>query len=258
MSRKTIMLVDDNRNTLVTLGDFLRYKGYDVVEASSGEQALKVLGQITPDLMVLDISMPGIGGVGVLKQLHDANGKTPFPVLVFTARAEMADFFDSLDVHGFLSKTASELEVLDKIQNILQHKPEPEAPKAEDAGSPSATSGFRVLVGESDVLLSHKIQQVFADNGYEVKTVSTGPELLEAAVTFQPAIILMNDILPYMNGGAAAAVLAHMPSCRAVPLALYEDSVTSGMKAHLPNGSHVHHCAADPQALLALTKKILA
>jgi len=61
--RYTIMIVDDNRHLLVALGDYLTFQGYDVVTAATGEEALRKLERGGADLIVLDIGMPGMGGM---------------------------------------------------------------------------------------------------------------------------------------------------------------------------------------------------
>ena len=98
-TKKTILLIDDDTSLLVTLSDFLRFEGYDVTTADSGEQGLKRLKTLEPDLIILDMSMPGMGGIGFLKEISVV-GKPKHPVLVLTARANMAEFFADIDVDG--------------------------------------------------------------------------------------------------------------------------------------------------------------
>ncbi|NQT93034.1 MAG: response regulator [Lentisphaerae bacterium] len=60
--KKRILLIDDDTSLLTTLSDFLSFEGYEVVTADSGEQGLRRLQTTEPDLIVLDMSMPGMGG----------------------------------------------------------------------------------------------------------------------------------------------------------------------------------------------------
>ena len=62
--KEHILLVDDEKHLLVSLRDYLTFEHFTVTTAQSGEEALEVLERITPDLIVLDISMPGMGGMG--------------------------------------------------------------------------------------------------------------------------------------------------------------------------------------------------
>ena len=61
--KRNILLIDDDASLLATLGDFLESEGYGVHKAESGEQALAMLRVLKPDLIVLDMSMPGMGGM---------------------------------------------------------------------------------------------------------------------------------------------------------------------------------------------------
>ena len=72
-----ILLVDDDRLILATLGTGLRRAGYSVSEANSGEQALRLAAERKPDLALLDIRMPGMSGIEVAAQFRETHG-TPF------------------------------------------------------------------------------------------------------------------------------------------------------------------------------------
>ena len=73
--KRTILIVDDDRSLLTTLSDFLAFEGYEVLTAESGEDGLRTLTDATPDLIILDMSMPGMGGVGF--RLFGLPGTTP-------------------------------------------------------------------------------------------------------------------------------------------------------------------------------------
>ena len=111
-TRRKLLLIDDDTSLLVTLRDFLEFEGYDVVTADSGEKGLEMLGTMKPDLIVLDMSMPGMSGVGFLKAISSADGKPAHPVLVLTARANMAEFFANVDVDGFVAKPCDPSDLL--------------------------------------------------------------------------------------------------------------------------------------------------
>jgi len=102
--KRKILLIDDDTSLLVTLRDFLLFEGYEVATADSGEQGLKRLETFLPDLIVLDMSMPGMGGIGFLQRITRSDGAPRYPVLVLTARASMAEFFANVSVDGFIAK----------------------------------------------------------------------------------------------------------------------------------------------------------
>ena len=122
MSARTaqlILFVDDDANLRLVLSDFLKFEGFMVAVANSCEEALEKLAELSPNLIILDMSMPGIGGLEFLKRVSDESGKPRFPVLVLTARANMRDLFDDMHVDGFMSKPCDPQELISEIERIL-------------------------------------------------------------------------------------------------------------------------------------------
>jgi CheY-like chemotaxis protein len=122
MSTRTaqlILFVDDDANLRLVLSDFLKFEGFTVAVANSGEDALEKLPELNPNLIILDMSMPGIGGLEFLKRISDKSGKPRFPVLVLTARANMRNLFDDMHVDGFMSKPCEPQELISEIDRIL-------------------------------------------------------------------------------------------------------------------------------------------
>lgn len=88
---KTILLVDDERDLVFYTKLFLEEKGYEVVEAYDGREALDKLDEMRPDLVILDVAMPRLSGWDVLRIMQSEEDKQGIPVLMLTARAEDAD-----------------------------------------------------------------------------------------------------------------------------------------------------------------------
>lgn len=123
---ETVMLVDDDPNILLNVGDSLRFHGYDIVSAESAEEAINRIYDVTPDLIILDMSMPGIGGMAFLKAVSAPGGGLQYPVLVFTAQPSSALFLASTGIEGFLPKTTEPDMLLREVDRIVQrHRPPP-------------------------------------------------------------------------------------------------------------------------------------
>ena len=116
---KRLLLVDDDPNIRMMLGDFLVGAGYEVTCADSGEAALQCMLEALPDLVILDMGMPGMGGTGFLERITDRLGRTRVPVLVLTARSDLAEFFANKQIAGFLTKPADPDELVAEVQRIL-------------------------------------------------------------------------------------------------------------------------------------------
>jgi len=227
----TLLLVDDDKSLLTVLSDFFKYERYEVLTAETGEQALRHLASIKPALILLDISMPGMGGVQFLKELRTREGMADVPVLVFTARANMERFFENVDVAGFIAKPCEPTRLLREIKRILAVRRE-----GEGGASAATVAVHRVLVAEDDPGLTDRIVRAFLRGGYEVETVGHGPDVLEKTIVWRPDVILLKLILPNMNGDRVAAMLQEMPSTRDIPIVLYDDSGTDQREQHYTQG----------------------
>ena len=220
---ESILLIDDNKHLRVTLSDQLIHQGYDCVTAASGEEALKKMEEISPSLIILDISMPGMGGIGFLRQIQDKDGNPRYPVLVLTARETMREFFGTVTVDGFLAKPCPMSELLTKIQEVFSLRAVKEQ-NEESAPTETATSLRSAILAEDDPTVSTQIVKSFRAAGIDVEIVDSGPQLLEKAPNMRPDVIVMKQLLPRMNGNVLAPLLAAMPSLEHVPIVLYDDT----------------------------------
>jgi two-component system alkaline phosphatase synthesis response regulator PhoP len=117
--KQTIMVVEDEEAIMLGLEENLRSAGYNVVTASDGRTALKLASEKRPDLILLDVMLPGLSGFEVCRQLREA--RMQMAVIMLTARA---DEFDKL--HGFetgaddyVTKPFSINELLARIKAVL-------------------------------------------------------------------------------------------------------------------------------------------
>ncbi|HAS82701.1 MAG TPA: hypothetical protein DCS43_08530 [Verrucomicrobia bacterium] len=217
-----ILVVDDEKHLLISLKDFLGYQGFDVIVARSGEEALKRCEQDAPDLIILDMSMPGMGGIGFLKHISDAQGKPRFPVIVLTARTHMQDFFSNLAVDGFMGKPCDEELLARKIREVLTEK--------RSRNVKNARQQKLVLLAEDDDHSQMGIRMALQRAGWQVELATSGPAILEKAVQCKPDILLIKEILPGLNGSSAVGLLAVMPSLKNVPILIYDEHENPTLK----------------------------
>lgn len=92
-----ILAVDDDPEVLDTLGRVLEREAFEVGLAKSGAEALRMIEKQTPDLMILDIIMPGMDGITICQQLRRDSRFTALPILFLTAKGSTDDIVDGLD-----------------------------------------------------------------------------------------------------------------------------------------------------------------
>jgi DNA-binding response OmpR family regulator len=119
-----ILIVDDTPDNVALLTAQLKRAGHDVVSASSGEAGLAAAAQHTPDLILLDVLMPGLDGYEVCRRLKEDPATRPIPVVMLTALREPADRQRGLDAGAddFLSKPADRAELLARVRSLLRMK----------------------------------------------------------------------------------------------------------------------------------------
>lgn len=255
-AKRRILLIDDDTSLLVTLGDFLRYEGYDVTTAESAERGLKLLGKIRPDLIVLDMSMPGMGGRGFLEQIKGGDETLLYPVLVLTARATMAEYFAHTPVDGFIAKPCDPADLLMEVGRIIFLR---SGSSLGRVVAPKATRP-RILLGESDKERNDRLRQALGEAQYEVETVFSGPEVVEAAVVGKPDAILVHASLQGMGPDAITKVLRQIPGTASIPVLVFgmdEAGVSLDQVAALDECGVVMISASDTMDVLESTKSTL-
>lgn len=121
-SQKRILLVEDNPNDRDILFTALRHEGYDVVEAEDGPTALIHALELAPDLVILDLGLPGMSGWDVATVLTGLQKTARTKVLVVTAHMERRkDPERSLieQVHGYLLKPVEPRKVINEIERLI-------------------------------------------------------------------------------------------------------------------------------------------
>jgi two-component system KDP operon response regulator KdpE len=114
-----VLAVDDEPQILRALGINLRARHYDVLTASSGTEALEKAARHPPDLVILDLGLPDIDGVDVIRGLR---GWTPAPIIVLSGRSDSADKVDALDAGAddYLTKPFGMDELLARMRAVTR------------------------------------------------------------------------------------------------------------------------------------------
>ena len=124
MSEEKILIVDDEEDILELVGYNLARKGYRTVYATSGEDALKKSRSENPDLIVLDLMLPGIDGLEVMKALKKDSDTENIPTVMLTAKGEEADIVKGLELGAddYITKPFSPRVLLARVRAVLRRK----------------------------------------------------------------------------------------------------------------------------------------
>jgi DNA-binding response OmpR family regulator len=116
-----VLVADDDRDILELVAFRLRKAGYDVVTAHDGAEALELAGTRTPDVVVLDVTMPRLDGYEVTRALREQAATERIPVILLTARVQEADVRAGFDAGAddYLKKPFSPQELRTRVQAAL-------------------------------------------------------------------------------------------------------------------------------------------
>ena len=88
---KKLLLIDDDPNLILLVKDYLEFRGYDVMTAENGREALDVLGQKMPDMIICDVMMPEMDGYSLVKHIRQEPRTKAIPVLFLSAKGQSQD-----------------------------------------------------------------------------------------------------------------------------------------------------------------------
>jgi len=122
--KKTILVADDARHVLDRAEKVLAGAGYHVLLAGDGEEALEMIRNEHPDLVVLDLLMPKMTGFDVLREIRQDERVKDTPVLAMSGvyKDVILGFLQELGAHGFLDKGQIEESLVFRIQNLLESR----------------------------------------------------------------------------------------------------------------------------------------
>ncbi len=120
---KTVYVVDDDLEFCTLIANILQEDGYEAKALLSGEEALAAYRQMAPDLMLLDIAMPGLNGFEVAAAIRDAEQNTDRRTLIVIMTAHSRSYSVSLNFHtgiqSYLLKPITAPEVLTQVHQLL-------------------------------------------------------------------------------------------------------------------------------------------
>ena len=123
MNTVKILIVDDDPRGRKLLASYLKPKGYDVLMASSGEEALEIARAERPDLIIMDIMMPGgMDGLETTRILKSDPGSNDAKIIMLTAKGQQSDIAKGMEAGAddYFVKPFSPLELIRKVEEILE------------------------------------------------------------------------------------------------------------------------------------------
>ncbi len=191
MARR-ILVVDDSPFILELVKDILVKSGYEVERAMNGHEAMLAIGEVHPDLVLLDIIMPEMSGYQVCRLIRSDDRLKTLPVVMMTAKDTQKDRFWGLEVgaDAYITKPIEEQNLLETISSLLREKREPIAPVSRE----ELTS--ETLKGKADDILERKLLEMTIINETgKLFTYLDRPDAL-----LQNVLMLISQVVDYDLG----------------------------------------------------------
>lgn len=124
MSKETVLIVDDEEDILELIKYNLKTEGYSIITAMTGEAAIKIAKNQRPDIIVLDLMLPGIDGMEVTRYLKKDSQTEDIPIVMLTAKGDESDIVAGLELgaNDYMSKPFSPKELVARIRAILRRR----------------------------------------------------------------------------------------------------------------------------------------
>ena len=126
-ARQVVLIADDDEDILELLSFRLERAGYEIVQACSGDEALRLALDLHPALAVLDVMMPGLDGFEVTRELRRNAATSATPVILLTARAQATDIARGMaaGADDYVKKPFDARDLADRVDRLLRAPPLP-------------------------------------------------------------------------------------------------------------------------------------
>lgn len=216
-----VLICDDDPETRDALRDMLTRRGYDIREVASGESLHPAIAAHRPDVILLDIFMPGMNGWEALARLRNDPETADVPVVIVSVLGREENGEPLFDLSGWIHKPLDEQHVAETVDGVcrVQRKP-------------------RVLLVEDDLDLARVVTASFERYGVEIVHAVNGRQAIELSTKMQPDLLVLDLILPEVDGFQVVEWLKDHQLWRNVPLVVYSAlEPTPSQKERLTLGS---------------------
>ena len=202
--RKTILVVEDNRQAAQLLCIYLTEAGYETVVVTDGEEAVRIAREVKPFAITLDIMLPKKDGWQVMQELKNYQDTRDIPVIIISVVDNQSLGF-SMGAVGYFVKPADKEQLVHTLDKLEL------AAKVEDATP-------RILVIDDNPKDLKLMGTILRSEGYDVLAASNGATGVAKAMEEHPDLIIVDLLMPGMSGFDVVKSLQEHPNARDIPI----------------------------------------
>lgn len=209
--KKNILILEDEEEIAELYAKRLKEKGYDIRLAYDGLEGLEKLKVFKPDLILLDVNMPQMGGLEFYQHICDPYGNPRYPVLVLTGRADLEKLFKEFHVEGILIKPFAGSLLSKEVDIILDKR----------YWEKTDGSAKKVIIVDDDQAAANKILGVFEKAGFKTTIAGNGVSGIETMLADPPDLALVKLGLADISGDLVILRLQQIARTRKTRTILY-------------------------------------
>ncbi|WP_435640448.1 response regulator [Micavibrio aeruginosavorus] len=197
-----VLIVDDDESLSRMLSLKLTQKGIHVINARDGNAALSLCQKGVPDLIILDIMMPGLSGHEVLRRLKQDPAFVDVPVVMLTGRAQQQDVVGALHSGAidYVVKPFDPDHLVSRVEKILD------------------ASRYTVLIADNDPLILQLLESKFRNRGFKVVLAGDGKDAFDIIRTNAPDLIILDVMMPEVDGISLLKRVRSNTATEAIPV----------------------------------------
>jgi PAS domain S-box-containing protein len=200
-----VLICDDDASVRSVIGSILESQGYEVVLAASGQEAVERAARQHPDAIMMDIMMPGMDGWQTMAALKEKPETREVPVIVTSVLRPMTEGPSGESIPPWIQKPVDETKLSHTLEQVLASHPR----------------SARVLLVEDDMDLARVVIATLERHGMETFHAKTGREAIELSQKTNPDLLVLDLILPEVDGFEVVSWLRRHGRLCDIPLVVY-------------------------------------
>jgi two-component system, cell cycle response regulator len=250
MDRKTILLIEDNELNMKLFRSLLKMDNYIVLEALDAETGMALAKKHSPDLILMDIQLPGMDGLTATSLLKQDPGLRDTPIVALTSYAMEGDQEKALAAGctGYITKPIDTRSFLDTVAGFVK-----------SARDQTTARSKKVLIVDDDPLNVKLLTSMISGSNYDILKAYDGEEALDVISREHPDLILLDIMMPKIDGYKVLEIVKSSSNTRDIPVILITalDSVEDKVRGMEAGADEFLNKPVNKTELLARVKSLL-
>jgi two-component system cell cycle response regulator len=216
MDKKTVLVVEDNDLNMKLIRSYMLIGNHHMIEAVNAESGIELARRHRPDLILMDIQLPGLDGLEATRQIRNDLDLKDIPIIALTAHAMKEDESKALasGCNDFITKPCGHKEFLDKINKFFSNNGKGHSLTA----GPSHRS--KILIVDDEPLNAKLLGAKLASRIYDITKAYNGHDALKQIAVNPPDLILLDVMMPSMDGYEVTRRLKEDGRTKDIPIIL--------------------------------------